>query len=180
MELTLFGRVLYAVLGDDGRFPNSRLPVVVCPGALEDPRGDLAERFERLFGENLWPAVWRDGVYPFHHYHARAHESLGICSGSILVQLGGDKGIAVKAGAGDCLVIPAGVAHKRLESSADLLIVGAYPRGQAPDMLSGRPGERPAADRRIAAVPIPARDPVNGPDGPLLVLWQSHGSPTGE
>ena len=133
----------------------------MCPGALEDPRGDLAERFERLFGENLWPAAWRDGVYPFHHYHARAHESLGIASGSILVQLGGDKGIAVKAG-------------------ADLLIVGAYPRGQAPDMLSGRPGERPAADRRIAAVPIPARDPVNGPDGPLLVLWQSHGSPTGE
>ena len=177
MELKLFGRVLYAAFTDDGTFPNNRIPLVVCPGALDgraaaESTEARARGFEHLFAENHWPPAWRNGVYPFHHYHSTAHEALGIASGSILVQLGGESGIAVRAGPGDCIVIPAGVAHKRLEAIGDLLIVGAYPRGQAPDMLYGRPGERPAADHNVAAVPFPGRDPVHGSDGPLLALWR--------
>jgi uncharacterized protein YjlB len=180
MELKLFGRALYAALPDDGTFPNSLLPLVVSPAALGQ-RPDLksiearARAFERLFSQNSWPPAWRNGIYPYHHYHSTAHEALGIAGGSILVLLGGDDGLTVRAGPGDCIVIPAGVAHRRMEASDDLLIVGAYPRGQAPDMLYGRPGERPGADANIAGVPLPVRDPAHGVDGPLLALWRLAG-----
>jgi len=74
-------------------------------------------------------------------------------------------------GLGDVLVIPAGVAHKNLGASADLGVVGAYPRGQSPDMNDGHDGERPRADQNIAQVPLPAADPVFGVDGPLMRQW---------
>jgi uncharacterized protein YjlB len=74
--------------------------------------------------------------------------------------------------AGDVAVIPAGVAHCCLESSAGFRLVGAYPRGQRPDMCYGRPGERPEADRRIAGLGDPEQDPVQGDDGTLVRLWR--------
>jgi uncharacterized protein YjlB len=177
VELKVFDGLQYVVLADDGTFPNSRIPVVVFPGALAGRHAGAslesrARAFELLFAGNSWPPAWRDGVFGYHHYHSTAHEALGIAAGSMVVQLGGDAGLSVDAKAGDCIVIPAGVAHRRLESSADLLIVGAYPRGQSPDMLYGKPGERPGADDRIAAVGLPGQDPVSGSDGPLLALWR--------
>jgi uncharacterized protein YjlB len=39
-------------------------------------------------------------------------------------------------------------------------------------MQYGKPGERPAADERIAQVPMPAADPVLGAAGPMKALWQ--------
>ena len=57
-------------------------------------------------------------------------------------------------------------------SSPDFHVVGGYPVGQEPDLLRGNPGERPAADDRIAAVPLPKADPVYGTDGPLVKLWK--------
>lgn len=170
-----FEGTLHAVVEDDGTFPNSALPVLAYPGALAgQPGGALESRaraFEALFAAHGWPPAWRDGVFAYHHYHSTAHEALGIAAGTMRVQLGGDRGIEVDARPGDCIVIPAGVAHRRLSSSPDLLIVGAYPRGQSPDMLYGKPGERPGADARIAAVPFPGQDPVRGSDGPLARLW---------
>ena len=50
-------------------------------------------------------------------------------------------------------------------------VVGAYPRGQRPDLNQGRAGERPRADRAIAQVALPPADPVYGPRGPLVELW---------
>jgi len=173
MDLERFEDALFAFLDDDGTFPNSVLPVYVLPGALARGRGGFAGEFERLFADNGWPPAWRDGIFGYHHYHSTAHEGLGVARGSIRVLLGGDGGIEVSARPGDCIVIPAGVAHKRLDTSADLLIVGAYPGGTSPDMLYGKPGERPAADRRIAAVPLPSQDPVRGREGPLARLWLS-------
>ncbi|MGD9317724.1 MAG: hypothetical protein PVG56_12880 [Anaerolineae bacterium] len=72
---------------------------------------------------------------------------------------------------GDVLIIPTGVAHKNLGSSPDFGVVGAYPRGQRPDMNYGRPGERLQADERIAGVPLPQADPVFGGGGLCMDHW---------
>jgi len=65
------------VLKDDGTFPNSRLPLLVYPGAVDAAGPDPAVAYERRFTANGWPAAWRNGIYGFHHYHSNAHEVLG-------------------------------------------------------------------------------------------------------
>lgn len=158
-------------LADDGVFPNSVLPLLVYPSAVDSVGTAAAAIFERLFTANSWPAAWRDGIYGFHHYHSTAHEALGICRGKARVQMGGPDGVILDVSAGDAVVIPAGVAHKKITASGDFLVVGAYPQGQRWDMNDGSPGERPRTDRNIRNVPLPDADPVLGGDGPLLTLW---------
>lgn len=158
-------------LADDGRIPNSHLPVLIFHAAI-DPRIADVEAFDKLFVENGWPSAWRWGIYPFHHYHSTAHEVLGVASGFARVLLGGPDGRAFDISAGDAVVIPAGVGHKKLSSSDDFLVVGAYPPGQEWDLLKGEPGDRPSADENIARVPLPDSDPVGGPNGPLAELWR--------
>jgi uncharacterized protein YjlB len=159
------------VLQDDGEIPNSRLPLLIYDGAVNLPSEDPARALESVFEQNGWSGTWRDGIYPYHHYHSTAHEVLGVFSGSAEVQLGGKAGLTRTIRAGDVLVIPAGVGHKNLRSSSDFGVVGAYPEGQDWDMNYGRPGERPKADENIARVPLPASDPVFGTNGPLLQYW---------
>ena len=158
-------------LADDGAFPNNRLPLLVYPGAvLLAGHPDPAAVFEALFRANRWGSSWRNGVYSFHHYHSTAHEVLGVYGGEAVIQFGGESGVAVEARRGDAILIPAGVAHKKLSSSAGFAVVGAYPAGQHWDMNYGKPGERPQADQNIAQVGMPERDPVLG-EGGLLALW---------
>ena len=164
--------VLQYLFTDDGRFPNSRLPLLVYRHAAGEDAGNRAAFFERRFTENRWPAAWRNGIYGFHHYHSTAHEALGICSGHATLRMGGPAGETLAVKAGDVVVIPAGVAHKRLQASADFLVMGAYPKGQRWDMNDGSPGERPGADANIDAVSLPAADPIWGPDGPLMQSWR--------
>jgi uncharacterized protein YjlB len=78
----------------------------------------------------------------------------------------------LEVGAGDVVVIPAGVGHKRLVASSDFAVVGAYPDGQRPDMNVGEPGERPRVDQTIAGLALPLNDPVFGPEGPLFDHWK--------
>jgi uncharacterized protein YjlB len=99
------------------------------------------------------------------------HEVLGVYRGTATLQLGGEKGRQFVVKAGDVIVIPAGVGHKRLQSSAGFRVVGAYPGGRQWDLLRGLRGERPQADRNIAAVPSPDNDPLYGPAGPLKQIW---------
>jgi uncharacterized protein YjlB len=87
------------------------------------------------------------------------------------VQLGGDNGVLISIGAGDVIIIPAGVAHKNMGSSDDFGVVGAYPAGQNWDMNYGKGHERPQADKNIARVPLPEKDPVFGAGGPLGQHW---------
>ena len=68
-------------------------------------------------------------------------------------------------------MIPAGVAHRKLSASGDFRVVGAYPSGRAPDLCDGSLAERPRADRNIAEVPLPPKDPVYGVQGPLQKIW---------
>ncbi len=172
MELTKAGGIFTAMLPDDGTFPNSRLPLLVYPDSPAGATGDLASATERLFVGNKWSGCWRNGVYVYHHYHSTAHEVLGVCQGSGVIQFGGPGGVVVSAKAGDCIVIPAGVAHKLVERSSGFLVVGAYPLGQHYDLCTGRQGERPGTDHNISRVPLPGCDPVRGRGGPLDRLWE--------
>jgi uncharacterized protein YjlB len=157
---------------DDGPFPNNQaLPVLVLQGAVQKNGDGLARTFERMFRAHGWRGPWRDGIFSYHHYHSTAHEVLGVAAGTARVQLGGPEGEAFGIEAGDVLVLPAGVAHKNLGANRDFLVAGAYPDGQDWDLKRGRPGERPAADRNIEQVPLPARDPVYGDEGPLVEHW---------
>jgi uncharacterized protein YjlB len=154
--------------GDDGFVPNNTgLPLVVYRGAIP-PAGDRAAACERLFAANGWPDAWRNGIYAQHHYHSTAHEVLGIARGSAKVRFGGENGQTLTVEAGDVVVIPAGVAHKREGATGDLLVIGAYPRGQSPDMCRADAANRDRALAAIAAVPLPASDPVTGGASPLL------------
>lgn len=156
---------------DDGSFPNSRLPLLLYRAAVADPS---PAAMEAMFARNGWPPAWRASVFTYHHYHSRSHECLGVATGAARLQFGGPAGRAFDVRAGDVVVIPAGVAHQRLSSSPDFLVVGCYPPGQDNwDILRGEPGERPQADRNIAAVALPATDPVTGGEGELLQRWQA-------
>ena len=158
---------------DDGQVPNNpRLPLLVYLGALETG-DDAAASCVALFDRNGWTGAWKNGVYPHHHYHSSAHEVLGIASGWVRVRLGGEGGQSVELRAGDVVVIPAGVAHKNEGASPDLLVVGAYPRGQNPDLRRPGAADHACALPSIAAVPLPAGDPVHGPSGPLLERWRA-------
>lgn len=157
---------------DDGTFPNSRFPVLVYQRAIDPRERDPARVFEEMFGRNGWGgASWRNGLYQYHHYHSTAHEVLGIFSGRVRLQLGGERGRAVTANTGDVLIIPAGVAHKNVAYSGDYRVVGAYPDGTSPDLQRGSPGERPKADQNIARLAMPDADPVAGRRGHLIMHW---------
>jgi uncharacterized protein YjlB len=127
---------------------------------------------EERFAANNWTNSWRNGVYPFHHYHSTSHEVLGIYGGSALLHLGGENGEKINVSAGDIIAIPAGVGHKNLGSSDDFGVVGAYPDGRNYDLLRGQPSERPQADKNIAALSIPDFDPLQGKADGLREIWK--------
>src|SRR5207247_8074002 len=119
---------------DDGVVPNTPLLPLVVDRAALPAGGDRASACERMFAEHGWPDSWRNGIYAHHHYHSTAHEVLGIARGNARVRLGGEGGQTVELNAGDVVVIPAGVAHKREAASSDPLVIGADPRGPRPDL----------------------------------------------
>ena len=156
---------------DDGSIPNSRFPLLLYKNALPEKGNAGAIWLENRFAKNNWTNSWRNGIFTYHHYHSITHEVLGVYQGNALVHLGGEKGSKLWIEAGDVVVIPAGVGHKKLESSTDFKVVGAYPNGSAYDILRGKPEERPKADDNIAKVPIPEFDPILGPNEGLLKIW---------
>jgi uncharacterized protein YjlB len=156
---------------DDGSIPNSVLPVLVYRGALAPDAGAAAH--EDLFASNAWLGAWRDGIYPFHHFHSTSHEVLGIAAGTANVMLGGPQGSRFELTAGDVVVLPAGTGHRNVGSEPGLLVVGAYPNGMRWDLRRGDPAEYDDVVANIARVPLADTDPVAGRDGPLVDLWSS-------
>ncbi len=153
----------------DGWVPNNpRLPVLWYRRALDVALTDPAA-FEALSRRNGWPAQWRNGIYPYHHYHSTAHEVLGVMRGSAQIILGGPAGRAMAVAAGDVLVLPCGTGHCRVRASDDFLVVGAYPAGQEWDICRDPP--TPAMTARMASLPFPASDPLGGPEGALVSAW---------
>ena len=154
---------------DDGKIPNSKLPLLIYRAALPDKQD--ATNVTKMFAANNWTNAWDNGIYSYHHYHSISHEVLGIYAGSASLLLGGESGERLRVTAGDVIIIPAGVGHKKLEASSDFAVVGAYPEGRDWDVLKGELGERPRADENIASLPIPKSDPLLGVKVGLTKIW---------
>lgn len=156
--------------GPDPAAPNNpTLPVVILAGAADATASaaDVQERVRR----NGWGGAWLYGVFPYHHYHAEAHEALICVAGEAELLLGGESGERVTVRHGDMLVLPAGTGHKCLFSSPDFLVCGCYPKGQeSPDIKCEGDG-RGGVETTIAAVPLPMTDPLFGAEGPLVRVW---------
>jgi uncharacterized protein YjlB len=146
-------------------------PVLVYSSVMPGEDSGRAEAFEDRFSEHGWQGIWQDGIFPYPHYHSRAHEVLGIARGHARLLIGGSTGKIIEAKAGDCLVLPAGTGHMRLEATTDFLVIGAYPPGQDADILTKAPTETQRSS--IASLPPPETDPLFGADGPLRHLWQA-------
>ena len=150
---------------------NSSLPLIVRRGAIPPSADDPTKAFKTTFAKNGWTNAWLGGIEDFHHYHPNTHEVLGIASGSASVRFGGEDGELVAVTAGDVVVVPAGVAHALINSSDDFAVVGAYPGGSDYETVPDDPGALPSSQKRIAQVPLPDMDPVDGAGGPLTKLW---------
>ena len=163
-------------LTDDGQVPNHPdYPLVLYHeaflrgGAPSSPQDVIS-----TFRANGWQGAWVNGIFPYHHYHARAHEVLANVGPPVKVQFGGAGGPVLAFDTGMAVVIPAGGGHCRLSDGAGLTIVGAYPRGQEDWDLkrADSAADYAAAKAEIARVTRPACDPVAGPGGPLLEQWR--------
>ena len=164
-------RFLFA---DDGAVPNNpTLPFLVYRQAVKlEGAADPAAVIEQRFGENGWGRSWRDGIFPYGHYHSRVHEVLGVARGHARVRFGGANGAELELAAGDVAVLPAGTGHQRLAASDDLLVFGAYPPEGEYDEFRGSAEEHARARLTIPQVPLPAADPLHGRTGPLTRLWK--------
>lgn len=163
------------LFADDGETPNNpRLPMLVYRAAIDvSDAADPAVPFEKAFARHGWGDGWRNGIFGFLHFHTGTHEVLGIARGRAKVEFGGTKGKVIDVAAGDVVVLPAGCGHRRVESSPDLLVVGAYPKGSTSDHQRPNTANHAAAVAAIARMPVPAEDPLFGRNGPLSRLWRT-------
>ena len=166
---------LALMFGDDGSIPNNpRLPLLVYRGAVDLSLGPSAERIiESTFGANGWGDMWRNGIFPYVHYHSMIHEALGIARGRAKVRFGGAAGKILELAPGDVAVLPAGTGHQRLWATPELCVIGAYPKRGSYDLCRGGKAEHAKALETIPQVPLPESDPLYGTDGPLTMLWRA-------
>lgn len=165
-------RIETHLLQPGGDMPNNgRMPLVIYRGALSGAAMS-ADGCEALFRRNGWQGTWVNGVFPYWHYHLRSHEVLGCVAGGARVGFGGDEGVEAEFNAGDVVVIPAGVGHKRLAQQPDFMVVGGYPPGQDGTVTNPGDVDLDAAIRAVAAVPAPDTDPVGASTQGLPALWR--------
>jgi len=160
---------------DDGRIPNNRdLPLVLYRGGIDlSGSPDPETVIERTFAANGWGNMWRNGIYPYVHYHSMIHEVMGIARGRATVRFGGDNGEEIEIARGDVVILPAGTGHQCLAQTPELVVIGAYPPSGKYNLCRGIKPDHAKALLTIPKVPLPATDPVFGPNGPLLPLWHS-------
>ena len=159
---------------DDGSIPNNPvLPLVLYRGGVGLAGSpDPETMIEKAFGSNGWGNMWRNGIFPYAHYHSMIHEAMGIARGRAKVRFGGDNGETIDVIPGDVVILPAGTGHQCLWHSAELVVIGAYPPSGKINLCRGSKAEHAEALVTIPNVPLPEADPVFGPDGPLLALWR--------
>ena len=159
---------------DDGRIPNNpALPLVLYRGGIDlTGSPDPEDVIEKTFALNGWGHMWRNGIYPYAHYHSMIHEAMAVARGSAKVRFGGENGEVIALVAGDVVILPAGTGHQCLTHSQELAVIGAYPPSGKYNLCRGSKAERTKALVSIPKVPPPAVDPVFGRTGPLVALWR--------
>jgi len=159
------------IFKNNGIVPNNTLPLIVRRGAIPPSADDPPKAFKTTFAKNGWTNAWLGGIEDYHHYHPDTHEVLGVVTGSGSIRFGGEDGELIAVTMGDVIIIPAGVAHALINASDDFAVVGAYPDGRDYEMVRDDPKALPSSQQRIAQVPLPDMDPVDGANGPLTKLW---------
>jgi uncharacterized protein YjlB len=165
MELGM-GRIRKIYFEKAADVPNSTLPVLLYRSVLPLHTAGKAHAFRERFKSAGWTGIWADTIYDYTHFHSNAHEVLGIAEGKVTLCLGGEEGSLFRLKAGDMLVLPAGVGHRRQGGDDGLKVIGAYPRGQSHYDMK-RHG------RAIPRVRFPSADPFYGTDGPLIKEWHA-------
>ena len=119
-EIYMFGHISDAPNNPD-------LPVLIYRAVMPREWPDKANVFEAHFVKNNWFGTWRDTIFTYRHFHSNAHEVLGIAEGNVVVEIGGEQLFDLEEG--DIIILPAGTSHRRI-SCEEVLVVGAYPKGQ--------------------------------------------------
>ena len=159
---------------DDGRIPNNpHLPFLLYRGGINlAGTPDPEDVVEKTFAANGWGDMWRNGIYPYPHYHSMIHEAMAIARGRAKVRFGGEHGREIDLMPGDVVVLPAGTGHQCLTQTPTLVVIGAYPPTGQYNLCRGSKSDHAKALATIAEVPPPSTDPVFGSEGPLLKLWR--------
>jgi uncharacterized protein YjlB len=165
---------LALLFADDGSIPNNpTLPLLFYRAAFDlIGTPDPEQRIEKILASHGWGKMWRNGIYPYPHYHPTVHEVMGIARGRARVRFGGANGKELDLAPGDAVLLPAGTGHQCLSASPDLVVIGAYPPQGRYKLCRGGSREHERALASIPQVPLPANDPVYGKDGPLKRLWR--------
>jgi uncharacterized protein YjlB len=161
-------------LTDDGVIPNNpSLPLLIYRAVFPvEPIPAEPQFVLAALAANRWQGGWINGIFTYHHYHARAHEVLVNLADDVTVQFGGPQGLELVFETGDVAIIPAGVGHCRRSNPRRLVIVGAYPAGATDwDLKRDDPADYRVAKTEIPDVPLPDTDPVTGAVSPLLSYW---------
>ena len=84
---------LALMFADDGAIPNNpRLPFLLYRNAVDlTGTPNPEEVIEKTFARHGWGDMWRNGIFPYVHYHSMIHEALGIARGRARVRFGGDE-----------------------------------------------------------------------------------------
>ena len=102
------------VFADDGNIPNNVLPLVLYRGGIDlTGSPDPEALIEKTFTVNGWRGLWRNGIYPYVHYHSMIHEAMAVARGRAKVRFGGDNGEAIDVMAGDVVVLPGSPRRRR-------------------------------------------------------------------
>lgn len=156
-------------LAPDGKMPNNRLPILVYRQTAEGSA--LEDLFRGTFAANSWGGLWTGAIFGYDHFHSNAHEVVGVASGEAVLGLGGASGVRLEVAEGDVVILPAGTGHRRVRGSGDFLVIGAFPVGQEIHDIYTDLTACEDYLARVAAVALPAADPLYGAAGPLLTQW---------
>ncbi|KAF5690453.1 hypothetical protein FDENT_3836 [Fusarium denticulatum] len=200
--------------------PNSPKPLLHYRNAfVKDGQVDRTKAFDTFCG-NDWDVQWvvRYGQHQRSHYHSQSHEVMVVVSGPGRIRWGvadlsddpqehtsgtayEDGGLELEVNVGDLFVIPAGIAHKSFDPSANtasfgcmtgdargiaaenpriavaevplegFCMMGAYPRGFSWTWDEG--GDSADDFEAVWGVKNPTADPFTGDNGGISKYWKT-------